>query len=564
MSDRGPGGPPGPTRCHRRATPRRCPTTEPIATSRQRLSARVRAVPPSGIRKFFDVIATMPDVISLGRRRAGLHHAAADRRGGRPLAARGRTHYTSNYGTLELRRALAKHLERLYGVSYDPESARSSSPSARRRRWRRAMKAIVDPGDEVLLHEPSYVAYLPAIIFNGGVPVMLPTDPSDGWQLEPSRSRRPSRRAPRCCSWATPATRPAPCCRRRRCVPWRTSRERHDLLVVSDEIYDRLVYGGHRHEADQLARGHARADHPAGRLLEGLRDDRLARRLRLRAAGPARGHRSRSTSTRSCPPRPPPRTPRWWRSPAPSRTSCGWSASTTGGAACSWRAQTASACRRSSRRAPSTPSPDRRHRSHERAVQRAAALRAQGRGHPRQRVRAVRARATSVPRSPPATSISRRPWSESSGSCRHLLVDGGSPMPMRPLVAAFAALVLAFVAIVAAGCQGNVFSLKVGECFTGAASGEVSDVNKVDCAAAHDSEVFSVFDYPNPPSDFPGASAMDTAATAQCTTDFKAYVGIDASSSTLVRIRHRAHRGSWAAGTARSSAWSTRPRAGRR
>jgi hypothetical protein len=120
---------------------------------------------------------------------------------------------------------------------------------------------------------------------------------------------------------------------------------------------------------------------------------------------------------------------------------------------------------------------------------------------------------------------------------------------MRPLAAAFAALVLAFVAVVAAGCQGNVFSLKVGECFTGAASGEISDVAKLDCATAHDSEVFSVFDYPNPPADFPGADAMSTAATAQCTTDFKAYVGIDATASTLYKIGYIAPTAdSWKAG----------------
>ncbi len=105
-------------------------------------------------------------------------------------------------------------------------------------------------------------------------------------------------------------------------------------------------------------------------------------------------------------------------------------------------------------------------------------------------------------------------------------------MRARPLVAAFVGLVLAVVAIVAVGCQGNVFSLKVGECFSGAASGQVSDVNKVDCSVAHDSEVFSVVDYPSPPSDFPGSAAMEAAASARCPTDFQAYVGIDAATSS--------------------------------
>jgi aminotransferase len=223
-------------------------TTEPVAASRQRLSARVRAVPPSGIRRFFDVIAAMPDVISLGVGEPDFTTPPQIvEEGVRSLRA-GRTHYTSNYGTIELRRALAKNLERLYSVSYDPESEILITVGASEA-LAAAMKAIVDPGDEVLLHEPSYVAYLPAILFNGGVPVMLPTDPSDGWQLEPEQVE----------AAITPRTKVLflgyPCNPTGAVLSPETLRavaeiaRRHDLLVVSDEIYDRLVYGGHRHEA---------------------------------------------------------------------------------------------------------------------------------------------------------------------------------------------------------------------------------------------------------------------------------------------------------------------------
>jgi len=205
-------------------------------------------VPPSGIRRFFDVIATMPDVISLGVGEPDFTTPPQIvEEGVRSLRA-GRTHYTSNYGTLELRRALAKNLERLYGVSYDPEAEILITVGASEA-LAAAMKAIVDPGDEVLLHEPSYVAYLPAIIFNGGVPVMLPTDPSDGWQLEAEQVE----------AAITPRTKVLflgyPCNPTGAVLSPETLRavadiaRRHDLLVVSDEIYDRLVYGGHRHEA---------------------------------------------------------------------------------------------------------------------------------------------------------------------------------------------------------------------------------------------------------------------------------------------------------------------------
>jgi aminotransferase len=226
------------------------PALEPVATptAGARLSARVRAVPPSGIRRFFDVIATMPDVISLGVGEPDFTTPPQIvEEGVRSLRA-GRTHYTSNYGTIELRRALARNLERLYGVSYDPESEILITVGASEA-LAAAMKAIVDPGDEVLLHEPSYVAYLPSIIFNGGVPVMLPTDPGDGWQLEAEQVE----------AAITPRTKVLflgyPCNPTGAVLSPETLRavaeiaRRHDLLVVSDEIYDRLVYGGHRHEA---------------------------------------------------------------------------------------------------------------------------------------------------------------------------------------------------------------------------------------------------------------------------------------------------------------------------
>jgi Septum formation len=109
--------------------------------------------------------------------------------------------------------------------------------------------------------------------------------------------------------------------------------------------------------------------------------------------------------------------------------------------------------------------------------------------------------------------------------------------PSRALLTAMPAAMLLLVTMVAAGCQqGNVFSLKIGDCFDGVAAGEVSDVNKVDCTASHDSEVFSVSDYPNAPSAFPGATAMNTATSDRCVADFKAFVGIDAAASQTYTI----------------------------
>ncbi len=241
-----------------RSTPNRLATDpsitrpEPLADrpplSTRVLARRVDEVPRSGIRKFFDILATMTDVISLGVGepdfdtpeqviRAGVHS----------LQAR-RTHYTSNYGTLELRRALAHHLERLYGVRYDPTEEILITVGASEG-LDVAVRATLDPGDEVVLHEPSYVSYRPAIIFAGATPVGVPTTIDDDFALDPAAVERA----------ITPRTKALllnyPCNPTGAVLPHEVQDElariavRHDLLVYSDEIYDRLVYGGYEMRA---------------------------------------------------------------------------------------------------------------------------------------------------------------------------------------------------------------------------------------------------------------------------------------------------------------------------
>ncbi|HET9521505.1 MAG TPA: aminotransferase class I/II-fold pyridoxal phosphate-dependent enzyme, partial [Candidatus Limnocylindrales bacterium] len=162
-------------------------TTEAVRPplAERALAARVRAVPPSGIRRFFDILATMDDVISLG---VGEPDFDTPERivaaGVRSLHA-GRTHYTSNYGTKELRIALHRHLERRYSVRYDPASELLITVGASEA-VDLALRATCDPGDEVILHEPSYVAYVPAIVFAGGTAVQVPTRFEDDFALDPA------------------------------------------------------------------------------------------------------------------------------------------------------------------------------------------------------------------------------------------------------------------------------------------------------------------------------------------------------------------------------------------
>ncbi|MGI8928703.1 MAG: pyridoxal phosphate-dependent aminotransferase [Candidatus Limnocylindrales bacterium] len=220
--------------------------TDSVLIARHRLSERVRAVPPSGIRKFFDVIATMPDVISLG---VGEPDFATPpqvvEEGVRSLRS-GRTHYTSNYGTLELRRALSSHLARLYDVTYNPETEIVITVGASEA-LAVAMAALIDPGDEVVLHEPSYVAYLPAILFNGGVPVFVSTTAAEGFELDPAEVEASITPRTKVLFLGYPCNPTGAVLSEDKLRALADIAQRHDLIVVSDEIYDRLVYGGHRH-----------------------------------------------------------------------------------------------------------------------------------------------------------------------------------------------------------------------------------------------------------------------------------------------------------------------------
>ncbi len=221
-------------------------TRAPLAD--RALAQRVRSVPPSGIRRFFDILATMDDVISLGVGEPDFDTPRQIVEAGVEALREGRTHYTSNYGTFELRQALAAHLERLYGVDYDPKRELLITVGASEA-VDLALRATCDPGDEVILHEPSYVAYEPAIVFAGGVVRHVATRFEDDFALDPSAVE----------AAITPNTKALflgyPCNPTGAVLSDAIQDQladiarRHDLLVYSDEIYDRLAYGDYRHRA---------------------------------------------------------------------------------------------------------------------------------------------------------------------------------------------------------------------------------------------------------------------------------------------------------------------------
>ncbi len=206
------------------------------------VARRVAEVPPSGIRRFFDIAATMADVISLGIGEPDFVTPQRIIQAGIRSLEEGHTHYTSNSGIWELRVALAEHLERLYGVRYDPEQELLITVGVSEALYL-ALTATLDPGDEVIVPQPCFVAYEPEVIFAGGKPVILPLRVEDAFQL----------RAEALESLITPHTKAlligypnnptGAVMPREGLLRVAEVAQRHDLLVISDEIYDRLVYG---------------------------------------------------------------------------------------------------------------------------------------------------------------------------------------------------------------------------------------------------------------------------------------------------------------------------------
>jgi aminotransferase len=221
-------------------------TRAPLAD--RALAQRVRDVPPSGIRRFFDILATMDDVISLGVGEPDFDTPRQIVEAGVEALREGRTHYTSNYGTFELRQALAAHLQRLYGVEYDPKRELLITVGASEA-VDLALRATCDPGDEVILHEPSYVAYEPAVVFAGGVVRHVATRYDDDFALDPAAVEQAITPRTKALFLGYPCNPTGAVLSDERQEQLADIAERHDLLVYSDEIYDRLAYGDYRHRA---------------------------------------------------------------------------------------------------------------------------------------------------------------------------------------------------------------------------------------------------------------------------------------------------------------------------
>lgn len=206
------------------------------------LSRRVAGMKPSGIRKFFDIAATMKDVISLGVGEPDFTTPPPILKAGIDALNSGKTHYTSNYGIIELRRALSKHLEMRYGVHYNPETEIVITVGGSEA-LNLAAIALLNPGDEVIIPTPCFVSYQAAVIMAGGVAVEVPCKIENNFDFDPDQIRAAITPRTKAILLGFPNNPTGAVSSREHMLEIAKMAEEHDLIVLSDEIYDRLVYG---------------------------------------------------------------------------------------------------------------------------------------------------------------------------------------------------------------------------------------------------------------------------------------------------------------------------------
>lgn len=207
------------------------------------LNARVAAVPPSGIRRFFDLAATMKDTISLGVGEPDFITPYHIRNAAINSIVDGETQYTPNRGLLALREEISGYLQKRYQITYDPQKeilvtvGASESIDV-------ALRALISDGDEVLVPEPSYVSYSPSVIFAGGTPVGVETREDTDFRLSAQRVREAITPRTKALILPYPNNPTGAVMGREELEKLAQVVRERELLVISDEIYSELTYGG--------------------------------------------------------------------------------------------------------------------------------------------------------------------------------------------------------------------------------------------------------------------------------------------------------------------------------
>lgn len=210
--------------------------------SQSYISEMVKRIQPSGIRKFFDLLSSIEGVISLGVGEPDFVTPWHIREAAIYSLEKGYTMYTSNKGTLELRTELAKHLDSRFGLTYNPDSEILITVGVSEA-LDLAMRAILNPGDEVIMPDPCYVAYPASVSLAGGVPVQVPTTEENNFEITAADIEPRITQRTKAILIGYPANPTGAVLSKEELTQIAELAKRYNLLVISDEVYGRLVYG---------------------------------------------------------------------------------------------------------------------------------------------------------------------------------------------------------------------------------------------------------------------------------------------------------------------------------
>ena len=212
-----------------------------MSGEKSRIAPHVAVLPRSGIRKFFDVVAKSKGVVSLGVGEPDFDTPWHISRAAITSIEDGGTHYTSNLGTVELREAIARYLKRRFGASFDPGREILATVGVSEA-IDLAVRALCSPGDEVIYHEPCFVSYSPTIRLAHAVPVAAETRAEDGFRLEPAALEAKVTPRTKAVLLNFPCNPTGATLSRGDMLEILRIAERHDLVVLADEVYSELNY----------------------------------------------------------------------------------------------------------------------------------------------------------------------------------------------------------------------------------------------------------------------------------------------------------------------------------
>ena len=246
------------------------------------IPSAVAEMKPSGIRKYFGIMETLPDAISLGVGEPDFITPRHVMQAGIDSLLAGKTQYTANSGLIQLRREISKYLEKSFEISYDPESEVLVTVGGSEA-IDLCLRAFLTVGDEILIPEPAFVCYGPLASLTGAKPVPIVTKKEDSFKLTPEALKAAITPKSKVLILSYPNNPTGGVMKKEELEAIAEVIKDTNILVITDEIYAELSYG-FKHTL-RFDRGHARAHRCRQRLLQGFRHDRLETGLLLRSQG---------------------------------------------------------------------------------------------------------------------------------------------------------------------------------------------------------------------------------------------------------------------------------------